>query len=121
MIPRWRTRDTVILIAVIAMFAFCLSGIIYVAVGAQDESAEEIFRGVQTGGYFESKDDEQDWTAFWLCREIDRLHDLLEETTAVLRKDIRELRTWLWAVLGSGVGGGGALAIRKLKNGKKKD
>ena len=85
---------------------------------AQDENVG-IFQAAREGDYFESKDDTQDWTIFWLCREIDALKAQMAIDAAAHRDDIREVRNILYGVLGAGGGGGGIYALwRKKRNGK---
>ena len=104
-----------------AMFLIAVVAMLVVAAARAQEN-EGIFRDAQEGGYFESKDDEQDWMVFFLCRELDSMRAERLQQVAVIRDDIRELRNWMIGILGAGGGGGGIglLAWRKKRNGNGK-
>jgi len=91
------------------------------------ETATEVFQLSQNEGYdFVTKDDKQDWMAFWLCRELDSLRELITANSEARREDDKELRAQLWKLAlivggGSAIGGvGGAAAIKRKKNGGSK-
>ena len=96
--------------------------VLYCADAFSQDSAVEIFQMSQEDGYeWATKDDQQDWTVFWLCREIDRLHETMAANEIARREDDKELRAQLWKLAlivggGGAVGGaGGAAAIRIRK------
>ena len=106
-----RAGATAFLVAVLAML---------VVAAARAQENEGIFRDAQEGGYFDTKDDEQDWMVFWLCRELDAMKAQRAAEAQALRDDVREVRNILYGVLAAGGGGTGLYAWRKKRNGNGK-
>ena len=98
---------------------FAIVVIVCVKVFSQD-SAVEIFQRAQRDEHFNTKDGQQDWTVFWLCREIDSLRDLIAANEVARREDDKEVRAQLWQVAlivggGGAVGGAGTAAVVKRR------
>jgi len=87
---------------------------------AQD-SAVEIFQRTQGDEYFDTKDDQQDWLSYFICKDLDRLHDIIAANELARQEDNRELRGQMWKlaflVAGGGAAGGigGAKAVKAVK------
>jgi len=87
---------------------------------AQPDSAVDVFQIAQSDEYFDSKDDEQDWLAFFLCREIDSLREIVLANELARCKDDKELRSQIWKLAlivggGGAIGGAGGVAAAKRK------
>jgi len=104
-----------------AMFLIAVVAMLVVAAARAQEN-EGIFRDAQEGGYFESKDDEQDWLIFWVSRELDHLFEEIRTNEAARVADDRELRSYIWKLAlliggGGAAGGAGArLALKRRRN-----
>ena len=95
--------------AVFWLLIFALTVFFCVRCLSQD-SAVEVFQEIYFDEEYETygKDERQDLTTFFLCREIDSLRDLIAANELARREDDKELRAQIWK-LALIVGGGGAI------------
>ena len=108
-----------------AKIAFWLIVLIAIGIGikALSQDAVEIFQDSQSDAYEWTDDERQDWTVFWLCRELDSLREIISENEVARREDDKEMRAQIWKlalIVGGGglAGGAGSAAIiRKRKRG----
>ena len=104
------------------IFLLALVMMFYPRSAKAEDSAVEIFQDIYFDDEYQEyeKDERQDMTTFFVCRELDRLGAELAANELARQEDNRELRGQLWRLAllvggGGAVGGAGGAAVIRMK------
>ena len=113
-----RRKSTVVfwLLVLILTVFFCVRCL-------SQDYAVEVFQEIYFDEEYDTygKDERQDLTTFFLCREIDGLRELIASNELARREDDKELRAQIWKLAlivggGGAIGGaGGAVVVKRRK------